>query len=169
MIGPAIGLVDALALAQLVGTLGQSRGRIGETPRIIGAPPKQTRVGRNDPCPCGSGRKFKKCHLAMAQGNYVRDPSRRPQPKDLDDAEVQAVAAATTPPSNKNATAIAMLNAKVSERIVWAYLETGIYMTEANRHIHPADTVEKWESALKQYDEATPEERQIMMAPAVPD
>ncbi len=21
------------------------------------------RVGRNDPCPCGSGKKFKKCHL----------------------------------------------------------------------------------------------------------
>ena len=21
------------------------------------------KVGRNDPCPCGSGRKFKKCHL----------------------------------------------------------------------------------------------------------
>lgn len=21
------------------------------------------RVGRNDPCPCGSGRKFKQCHL----------------------------------------------------------------------------------------------------------
>jgi preprotein translocase subunit SecA len=20
------------------------------------------RVGRNDPCPCGSGRKFKRCH-----------------------------------------------------------------------------------------------------------
>lgn len=169
MIGPAPGLVNAIALAQLAGTLGQSSGKMGEAPRIIGAPPKQTRVGRNDPCPCGSGRKFKKCHLAMEQGSYVRDPSKRPQPKDLDDAEVQTVAAATTPPSNKNATAIAMLNAKVSERIVWAYLETGIYMTEANRHIHPANTVEKWESALKQYDDATPEERQIMMAPAVPD
>jgi len=24
-------------------------------------------VGRNDPCPCGSGRKFKKCHGAAAQ------------------------------------------------------------------------------------------------------
>ncbi len=24
------------------------------------------RIGRNDPCPCGSGTKFKKCHLAMA-------------------------------------------------------------------------------------------------------
>jgi preprotein translocase subunit SecA len=23
------------------------------------------RVGRNDPCPCGSGKKFKKCHLRM--------------------------------------------------------------------------------------------------------
>jgi uncharacterized protein len=24
------------------------------------------KVGRNDPCPCGSGRKFKKCHGAAA-------------------------------------------------------------------------------------------------------
>ncbi|NUQ19602.1 MAG: zinc chelation protein SecC, partial [Gemmatimonadaceae bacterium] len=23
-------------------------------------------VGRNDPCPCGSGKKFKKCHGARA-------------------------------------------------------------------------------------------------------
>jgi uncharacterized protein YecA (UPF0149 family) len=22
----------------------------------------RVRVGRNDPCPCGSGKKFKKCH-----------------------------------------------------------------------------------------------------------
>lgn len=26
-----------------------------------GAPRQASRVGRNDPCPCGSGRKFKKC------------------------------------------------------------------------------------------------------------
>lgn len=24
----------------------------------------QQKVGRNDPCPCGSGKKYKKCHLA---------------------------------------------------------------------------------------------------------
>lgn len=24
-------------------------------------------TGRNDPCPCGSGRKFKKCHGATEQ------------------------------------------------------------------------------------------------------
>ena len=25
---------------------------------------KFANVGRNDPCPCGSGKKFKKCHLS---------------------------------------------------------------------------------------------------------
>ncbi|HEX4365312.1 MAG TPA: SEC-C metal-binding domain-containing protein [Rhodopila sp.] len=27
------------------------------------APPKRQTVGRNDPCPCGSGKKYKKCCL----------------------------------------------------------------------------------------------------------
>ena len=26
------------------------------------------RVGRNDPCPCGSGKKYKKCHMAADEG-----------------------------------------------------------------------------------------------------
>jgi preprotein translocase subunit SecA len=26
----------------------------------------EPKVGRNDPCPCGSGKKFKKCHGAAA-------------------------------------------------------------------------------------------------------
>jgi preprotein translocase subunit SecA len=25
----------------------------------------ETKVGRNDPCPCGSGKKYKKCHGAL--------------------------------------------------------------------------------------------------------
>ncbi|MCB9647098.1 MAG: SEC-C domain-containing protein [Deltaproteobacteria bacterium] len=28
------------------------------------APAVERRVGRNDPCPCGSGKKYKKCHGA---------------------------------------------------------------------------------------------------------
>jgi len=30
----------------------------------------EPRAGRNDPCPCGSGKKYKKCHLPLdeAQG-----------------------------------------------------------------------------------------------------
>jgi len=31
-----------------------------QAPFVRGAP----KIGRNDPCPCGSGRKFKKCHGA---------------------------------------------------------------------------------------------------------
>jgi preprotein translocase subunit SecA len=26
----------------------------------------QPKVGRNDPCPCGSGKKFKQCHGKLA-------------------------------------------------------------------------------------------------------
>ena len=41
---------------------------VAEAPRVAAAPPPFTRagqkVGRNDPCPCGSGKKYKKCHGA---------------------------------------------------------------------------------------------------------
>jgi len=45
-----------------------------EAPRAIGGgdresapkPVTVTKVGRNDPCPCGSGKKYKKCHGASA-------------------------------------------------------------------------------------------------------
>ena len=29
--------------------------------------PRSSRVGRNDPCPCGSGKKYKHCCLAKAE------------------------------------------------------------------------------------------------------
>lgn len=35
------------------------------TSHALGEPlisPKPAEIGRNDPCPCGSGKKFKKCH-----------------------------------------------------------------------------------------------------------
>ena len=35
-----------------------------ETPYVRGT----QKVGRNDPCPCGSGKKFKKC--CMGKGSY---------------------------------------------------------------------------------------------------
>jgi tetratricopeptide (TPR) repeat protein len=39
--------------------------QLGKTPKAPGwakaAAPKKVKVGRNDPCPCGSGKKYKKC------------------------------------------------------------------------------------------------------------
>jgi preprotein translocase subunit SecA len=31
----------------------------------------EPKVGRNDPCPCGSGKKYKKCHGAGVGGDFV--------------------------------------------------------------------------------------------------
>jgi hypothetical protein len=29
---------------------------------------RREKIGRNDPCPCGSGKKYKKCHGAGSSG-----------------------------------------------------------------------------------------------------
>ena len=39
---------------------------MGEPPRVETFKREAPKVGRNDPCPCGSGKKFKKCHGAAA-------------------------------------------------------------------------------------------------------
>jgi preprotein translocase subunit SecA len=36
----------------------------GDTQQVQQVVRGQEKVGRNDPCPCGSGKKFKKCHGA---------------------------------------------------------------------------------------------------------
>ena len=50
------------------------------------------KVGRNDPCPCGSGKKYKKCHDLLndgAAGRHVSMPSRELLERKL--AEFQAL------------------------------------------------------------------------------
>lgn len=37
--------------------------------------PAVEKVGRNEPCPCGSGRKFKACHLGLAAPDAAPDPA----------------------------------------------------------------------------------------------
>ncbi|MQK95709.1 SEC-C metal-binding domain-containing protein, partial [Escherichia coli] len=32
-----------------------------KNPEAFSQNPKQKKIGRNDPCPCGSGKKYKKC------------------------------------------------------------------------------------------------------------
>ncbi len=38
-----------------------------DTELVTPAPDDWGKVGRNDPCPCGSGRKYKKCHLPLQE------------------------------------------------------------------------------------------------------
>ena len=46
-------------------------------PFALSAPaePFRPRAGRNDPCPCGSGRKYKKCHLAADEAEHAQASS----------------------------------------------------------------------------------------------
>ncbi len=46
-------------ISDLASALGSARGQTS----VPGSQLKQTKVGRNDPCPCGSGLKYKKCGL----------------------------------------------------------------------------------------------------------
>ena len=80
---PAKGHVQTLERAQAILEMCDDRGwtaiigiepdkpeDISEVTRLLNPPkPKQAgpKVGRNDPCPCGSGKKFKKCCMAKQQ------------------------------------------------------------------------------------------------------
>jgi preprotein translocase subunit SecA len=52
------------------GEVAESGGRPASAPAAASSAPMRSapRVGRNDPCPCGSGKKYKKCHMLIDQG-----------------------------------------------------------------------------------------------------
>jgi preprotein translocase subunit SecA len=65
------------ALAQLQ-RLAAGEGPAPSAPPVVRAAP---RIGRNDPCPCGSGQKFKKCHGAMLEEDGAADDEPEEQPR----------------------------------------------------------------------------------------
>jgi preprotein translocase subunit SecA len=48
--------------SQYVENRSEAPARGPQPPRRIEPVRAEPRVGRNDPCPCGSGKKFKNCH-----------------------------------------------------------------------------------------------------------
>lgn len=63
------GKVTAEQQARIDGFLGsdawdRSRRAARAEPAVRAPAARAARPGRNDPCPCGSGRKYKRCHLA---------------------------------------------------------------------------------------------------------
>lgn len=44
------------------------RGEGMTAPKTPKANRHKWKIGRNEQCPCGSGKKFKKCHLAEVKG-----------------------------------------------------------------------------------------------------
>src|SRR5256712_10344178 len=76
VLGPEAGLVKApsprrptpmVASKPAVDGLVSGDPAVASQPSPVGAgvaPNPYAGIGRNDPCPCGSGKKFKKCHGA---------------------------------------------------------------------------------------------------------
>ena len=63
-------------------------GASGRSVRLIlaaknGESPSNVKTGRNDPCPCGSGRKYKKCCLPEDEGLEVAVPKGNARPPGL--------------------------------------------------------------------------------------
>ena len=56
---PACGIA---AMAKASGRQGPVPARTGGDDVIKTVRREEPKVGRNDPCPCGSGKKYKKCH-----------------------------------------------------------------------------------------------------------
>jgi hypothetical protein len=46
---------------------------------VVTGPRQAAKVGRNEPCPCGSGKKYKECHLKEGESflQSLRDEERR--------------------------------------------------------------------------------------------
>ncbi len=64
-------IVARHAEAQAFGApAGRPEADAPEAPAAVSTPVRHSgpRVGRNDPCPCGSGKKYKKCHMPVDEG-----------------------------------------------------------------------------------------------------
>ena len=53
---------DAVGARNVRETGGQAVGAAGAGGAVATAPASASKVGRNQPCPCGSGKKYKRCH-----------------------------------------------------------------------------------------------------------
>ncbi|MCA9846157.1 MAG: SEC-C domain-containing protein, partial [Dehalococcoidia bacterium] len=62
---PAITQSSAPSIAQLTPNRGETTTATRAAARSAG-PAVSQKVGRNEPCYCGSGKKYKKCHGAVA-------------------------------------------------------------------------------------------------------
>ncbi|SMF53123.1 SEC-C motif-containing protein [Tistlia consotensis] len=50
------------------GKMNQMANQLGKSPKSESTARQGPKLGRNDPCHCGSGKKYKKCHLAADGG-----------------------------------------------------------------------------------------------------
>lgn len=125
------------------------RRRPTATTSSVRVPPKPERqkLGRNQLCPCGSGLKYKKC----CNGQLTPKPPTVPLPQQFP----------------REATTNALLSARVSPEYVWAYYQTGVYITDVTRHLHSSAVLSQWDDEAAEYRNSPSTKQESMLSKAL--
>lgn len=140
------GAMAAIASAHLMSE------RAKRQPRYRQREPAGKRVGRNQPCPCGSGVKFKKCCDAKRraeEAEYKAAQARRTVPRPKLSSEDMTFDIETT----KDSVLTAMTNAGMPPELVYAYEVTGMLITPMNEAAHSQEDIDAWNAAITEYKE----------------
>ena len=105
------------------------------------------KLKRNHPCDCGSGLKYKRCCLLKAKQAVAEGLLKKRQ----------VTAAVNTSPTARQATALAMANAGIPGDVVFAYLETGLFIRDPDTAAHSPADVAKWQQAVDRYNKISGE------------
>jgi len=137
--------------------------------------PRAKKISRNDPCPCGSGKKFKKCcidkdfeWLEDEDGNifksipmsddmvdmlqsqreaFVKTHGREPGPDDPVFPDMPH------PEHLEHEMVQAMKLANIDPAKIYAFEKTGRLVTEENQNVLTEADLAEWEAAIDEYEE----------------
>lgn len=139
-----------------------SQTKKGDKPKHEPVPQNRTvkntakKVGRNDPCPCGSGAKYKKCCLKVQNSRVYSRVRVHPRPKEAaTTAEFKPV---TEAQFAEDATLRSMRNAGVREQYIYAYQKTGRFIAPESRPAYDEKTLAEWDAAVAEWKEQHGEE-----------
>jgi hypothetical protein len=130
--------------------------------------------GRNDPCPCGSGKKYKKCCYGKAfnfmqddEGNVYKSlPITEEMREVFDEQHRKFVESAGREPEPdddvffdmphsehiEHGIVEAMKKANINPAMIFAFEKTGRLVTEENEHLLSEREIGEWNAAIAEYE-----------------
>ena len=118
-----------------------------QKPVPVGTLRANQRVGRNDPCPCGSGKKFKRCCLNR-QLPRLALPYVQPVPKGATGTPVPSEQTGTL--AGIELSAAQLRQAGVPPEYVHAFVKTGRFIIPSLRDRYDAATLQAWDEAVEE-------------------
>jgi hypothetical protein len=134
----------------------------------------RVKVSRNDPCPCGSGRKYKRCCYAEAaplvqrsDGELAHELPIGPEMGEILQRQREKCIArygqepgpddqifVDVPSDDEYAAMVttAMEQAGVAPQVIYAFRKTGRIITQENAKFVPAAALEGWHQAIAEYE-----------------